>query len=268
MSYPSQRDRIVEYEAIWQESPHSALSTMMLTLTQDLSDSQKEIGVVAFINTKVREVNLWDSLKFQATVSQLGLVVRPERVRSFYESDITHNILNLGAPGLRLDSPQETVRFMNRFAALFHYPPAASTEFRRKVLRSEVRVRFMSNKLRWMDEAEWLAASASLESQAVLEDQFVQACGALRREGDVIRITLNRAFSEQAAASLNGTYGIAFVFSQEVRNALREVGRDGYAPKPLTITLEYRTRITTGARQVARILAPYLEGVQSAISAE
>ena len=205
MGYPSQRDRLVEYEATWRESSRSDFRLVMLTLTQDIIDQQKEIEVVAFIDTKTSTTNLWDSSEFQWAVVTLGLVVRPDRVRWLHELDITHNILNLGAPGLRFDSPQETVGFVNRFAALFQFPPVASIAFRRKVLRSEVRVRFMSNKLRWMDEAEWLAASASLESRTALEDQFVQACGALRREGDVIRITLNRAFSEQAAASLNST---------------------------------------------------------------
>jgi hypothetical protein len=35
--------------------------------------------------------------------------------------------------------------------------------------------------------------------------------------------------------------------------------------KPLTITMEYRESITTGARWVARVLAPWVDAIESVI---
>lgn len=262
MQYPPKRDRLIEYRAFWNSSPRTEDFVLgQLIVTQDRIDPKKEIEVTAHIDAKSSRFPIWKSDDFLRRLESLHVVIRPECIRFLNRLDTTHNVLTLGTSGLHIDSPKDVVRYINRFAAAFHNPPVSSMKLKKYILRRDVRVKFMNNKLRWMDEGEWLAASVALEVQQALEEEFVQAWVAMHKEGQAIRITLRHSLDSRSAATLNDTYGVAFVFSQEDRNKLRAVGEEGYKPQPITITLEYRTP-PSGVRQLARILAPYIESVE------
>lgn len=166
------------------------------------------------------------------------------------------------APELIFKTSLDAMLFINRIAAVFGNEPVSTHLFGMEIHRN-VFVGDGKGGRYWLDESEWLATSAVRAANNAMEERIIAACQGLQREGQGIRVTLKPSLDAKGAKAIDDMYGGAFIFSSDARNALRMIGREGYKPKPLTITLEYRTRLTTGVRWIARVLAPLLENIES-----
>ncbi len=123
----------------------------------------------------------------------------------------------------------------------------------------EVRVR-ENGEWRWVSEDDWLLRSTHTK---LVEERLVSAFTNARPEKDVIVIVFGRTFDSKTAEVLAGTYGVAFLFSPEDRRKLAEIRHVGRKHDTYMIRFELHGPMTTGARQIARVLAPHVESVST-----
>jgi len=88
----------------------------------------------------------------------------------------------------------------------------------------------------------------------------------MRRVGDGVRLTLRPTLDATAATGLSKANGTQYALSDEDRNKLLAIGKPGYHPQRITITLGF-CRIVPGASQVSNALVPHIHDVEF-VSAE
>jgi hypothetical protein len=161
MSYPSKRDRSVDYDASWRDETDSTYPVRLraIHIVHDCVTKKAEASGIVRIAYKARDQKdeLFTSLNTR--LASVGMFIFWKFTGIQIHADGEFELRELDRTHLKFKSPQEAVRWINNVAAVFGQPSVAPKSLYKTTRHCEVLVTLPGKKRRWMDEAEWLATS-------------------------------------------------------------------------------------------------------------
>lgn len=273
MKQPPRKDRSAVYVASWNillayEIPFQLSA---ITMRHDLITKEAEVadwgeeGCVVFMKTiqghrdRMRVFNdaKETAEKLSAKLAPLGLEMYVRDGNYVCLEKVKCKIRRReGAEKFKFDTPADAVAFINKVAAVFGNDPVSRHHFTMKVWRN-VLISDGNGGRYWVDEAEWLAASAAIAAQKEMEWKLYTACLDLCKVGQGIKIALASSFDGKAAETIHRMRGVSFYFLSEAIDASKWVNA----------MLEYRAPFSVGgARSIAHALAPWVRNIEPVVA--
>lgn len=250
MGYPSKRDRIVNYWAEWSDEVNSA-RPICLKSVEVLHDCiNQKASARGFVRLTMKA---HDRKEVLFTLLNTHLIPCGMHVFFRFSGENIHGdgmfeLRELDRTQLKFNSPQQVVRWINGVATVFDQSPVARDHLTITIRKREVWATLPNKEREWMDEADWLATTVAREHYEAVEEQIVKVCQSLHEEGQGIRIVLKPSLDMKTAIHILNMYGGSFSFTNEVKQILDAVGKPGWEPRPITVTLDYCKPLTTGIR--------------------